>query len=160
MYFPSHEIRLFFIKKIIKKIGKGVYMGMGIDIRGARCNISIGNNCAINKKVLLDGRGEIQIGSNVDIGQETNIWTVEHDPNNDNHDTRNGKVVIEDYVWIATRVTILPGVTIGKGAVVACNSVVTKDVPSMAIVGGVPAKIIGQRKNKLNYTLVDRPWFV
>lgn len=57
------------------------------------------------------------------------------------------------------RVTILPGVTIGRGAVVASNSVVTKDVPSMSIVAGIPAKIISERKSKLKYTLLHRPWF-
>ena len=54
--------------------------------------------------------------------------------------TTGGDVIIEDYVWIASRCTILPGVKIGKGAVVASNSVVTKDVPQMAIVGGCPCK--------------------
>jgi maltose O-acetyltransferase len=58
------------------------------------------------------------------------------------------RVVIGDYVFIGPRVIILPGVTIGKGAVVGAGAVVTKDVPDFAIVGGVPAKIIGERKNK------------
>lgn len=52
--------------------------------------------------------------------------------------------MIENYVWLASRVTVLPGVTIGRGAVVAAGAVVTKDVPPLAIVGGVPAKIIGR----------------
>ena len=132
---------------------------MGVEFRKPR-NISIGSNTVINKKVLLDGRGgQLIIGNNVDIAQETNIWTLEHDVNDDFHTDKGGDVVIEDYVWIASRVTILPGVTIGKGAVVASNAVVTKDVPSMGIVGGIPAKIIGQRKSKLLYKLNYQPWF-
>lgn len=132
---------------------------MGIEIRNGR-NISIGHNTVINKKVLLDGRGgKITIGNNVDIAQETNIWTLEHDPNDDYHTDKGGDVIIEDYVWIASRVTMLPGVKIGRGAVIASGAVVTKDVPSMSIVGGVPAKKIGERISQLKYTLNYRPLF-
>lgn len=161
MKFPSFGIRLFFLKRVLKSIGNDTFIAMRVDIRGASGNIEIGHNCIINNKVLIDSRGGIvHIGNNVDIGQETNIWTLEHDPNDYNHDVKGGAVIIEDYVWIATRVTILPGVKIGRGAVVASNSVVTKDVPDMAIVGGVPAKIIGMRKNELKYNLKYRPWFL
>ena len=68
--------------------------------------------------------------------------------------------IIEDYVWLASRVTVLPGVHIGRGAVVASGAVVTKDVPPLAIVAGIPAKIIGYRKEEaLQYHLGDRAWF-
>jgi len=160
MFIPCHNFRLCFIRLYAKQIGRETYIGIGLDLRGSKGNISIGNNCSINRKILLDGRGKIIIGSNVDIGQETNIWTSEHIPNDINHGTVESCVIIEDYVWIATRVTILPGVKIGKGAVVATGSVVTKDVPPMAIVAGIPAKIIGKRDNPLKYKLTYRPWFV
>ena len=84
---------------------------------------------------------------------------LEHDVNDDDHKSNGSDVIIHDYVWIASRVTILPGVTIGRGAVVACNSVVTKDVPPMNIVGGIPAKLIGMRTSKLKYTLNYNPLF-
>ncbi len=159
MYIPFHSFRLFFIKINVKKLGKETGILMGCEIRKGK-NIEIGNNSVINKKVLLDGRGgKLIIKNNVDIAQETNIWTLEHDVHDDFHRDRGGDVIIEDYVWIASRCTILPGVTIGKGAVVASNSVVTKDVPSMAIVAGIPAKIIGQRKSQLKYLLNYKPWF-
>lgn len=68
--------------------------------------------------------------------------------------------MIEDYVWIASRATILPGVILGKGAVVASGAIVTKDVPPLAIVAGCPAKIIGYRKGDvLQYRHNCRPWF-
>jgi len=156
---PSHTLRIFYLKRILGKLGDGSTFLRGCEIRNPK-NIYIGDNCVINKNTLLDGRGgEISIGNNVDIAQETNIWSLEHDPHSDYHNSRGADVIIKDYVWIASRVTILPGLIIGAGAVVACNSVVTKDVPKMSIVGGIPAKMIGIRKSKLKYTLNYRPKF-
>ena len=143
----------------LKSIGKQTNFLIGLEIRNGK-NVSIGNNCVINKKVLLDGRGgKLIIGNNVDIAQETNIWTLEHDVHDDNHKDIGADVIIEDYVWIASRVTILPGVRIGRGAVVASCALVNKDVPPMAIVGGIPAKIIGERKSGLKYSLNYKPLF-
>lgn len=156
---PFHSFRLFFIKRKLAKLGSGSNFLMGVEIRDGK-RISVGDHVVVNKRVLLDGRGgTLRIGNNVDIGQETNIWTLEHDPHDDFHKARGADVVIEDFVWITSRVTILPGVTIGRGAVVASGSVVTKDVPPMAIVAGIPAKVIGQRRSELKYTLNYQPWF-
>jgi len=161
MYIPFIFIRRALIRAImVPEMGQKNFFAMGVKFIGRPGQISIGSNCSINKRVSIDGRGgKVRIGSNVDIAQEALIWTLEHDPHSDYHDAKGGDVVIEDYVWIASRVTILPGVTIGRGAVVACNSVVTKDVPELAIVGGIPAKIIGLRKSKLLYELNYSPWF-
>ena len=159
MYVPFHFIRRFFIKLKLRHVGKGSSFLMGLEIREGK-RISIGDHSIINKDVLLDGRGgNLIIGNNVDIAQETNIWTLEHDINDDLHGSKGGDVTIKDHVWIASRVTILPGVSINKGAVVASNSVVTKDVDQGTIVGGIPARPLGVRKNKLNYTLYYEPWF-
>jgi maltose O-acetyltransferase len=144
---------------MVGSLGKGGGILMGLELRKPQ-NVFIGNHVIINRKVLLDGRGgKLVIGSNVDIAQETNIWTLEHDVHDDYHKSCGADVIIEDYVWIASRCTILPGVTIGKGAVVASNSVVTKNVPPMALVGGIPARVLGERKSKLKYSLSFRPWF-
>jgi acetyltransferase-like isoleucine patch superfamily enzyme len=159
MYVPFHNFRLLFIRLKVKEIGKGSSILMGCEIRKGK-NIEIGSNTVINKNVLLDGRGGLLIiKNNVDIAQETNIWTLEHNVHDDFHTDTGGDVIIEDYVWIASRCTILPGVTIGRGAVIASNSVVTKDVPSMVIVAGIPAKVIGQRQSQLKYILNHKPWF-
>lgn len=159
MRIPIHRFRLLILKSALGSLGDDSTVLLGTKIRSGK-NIEIGSNSVINQDTLLDGRGgKLIIGDNVDIAQETNIWTLEHDPNSDAHETKGGNVVIENYVWIASRVTILPGIKIGAGAVVATGSVVTKDVPPMTIVGGVPAKRIGMRKSELLYTLNYRPKF-
>lgn len=103
--------------------------------------------------------GGVKIGNNVDLAQEVNIWTEQHDYDDSNYVPIKAPVIIDDYVWIASRATILPGVSIGRGAVVASGAVVTKDVPPLTIVGGIPAKPIGKRKDNFTYKLGTRPWF-
>lgn len=159
MWLPFRRFRFFIISSLVSSIGKHASVLREVTILHPR-NISIGENSVINSKVLLDGRdGQLIIGNNVDIAREVNIWTLEHDINDDMHATIGGDVIIEDYVWIASRATILPNVKIGKGAVVAACSVVTKDVPPNSIVAGCPAKIIGKRHNKLSYKLNFHPLF-
>ena len=149
---PFAIVRFCCGKILLKKLGTNVSFARHLDIRSPY-RISIGNHVHINKYVLLDGRSPLTIGNNVDIAQEVNIWTMQHDYDDPQYKTIGKPVVIEDYVWIASRATILPGVTIGRGAVVASCAVVTKDVPPLAIVAGVPAKIIGMRKDCMEYQL-------
>ena len=113
------------------------------------------------QKIKVFGRSEggLILGNNVDIAQEVNIWSEQHDYNNPSFKAIKKSVFIDDYVWIASRATILPGVHVGRGAVVACGAIVSKDVPPLAIVGGVPAHIIGYRQNIMNYKLGNRTWF-
>lgn len=159
---PFACVRNFFARFYLI-LGQDSNILMNVEILSSslkRRQIQIGDNCVVNARCLLDGRvGAITIGNNVDIARETNIFTLEHDPNSDVHHSRGGDVVIEDYVWIASRVTILPGVRIGRGAVVASNAVVTKDVEPMAIVAGVPAKKIGVRRSALKYNHKYFPFF-
>lgn len=159
MGLPVRRLRLYLIKRYFGAVGNNVSFLRNVHFYSPN-TIYIGNNVVINSHTLLDGRGgKLIIGNNVDIARETNIWTLEHDPNDDFHATTGGDVVIEDNVWISSRATILPNVIIGNGAVIAAGAVVTKNVPSMAIVGGVPAKIIGFRKSQLKYTLNYAPIF-
>lgn len=107
--------------------------------------ISVGASSIITG-ASLDGRGGLLIGANVIINDDVTILSASHDYNSPKYEVTYARVVIEDYCWIATRSTILPGVKIARGAIVAAGSVVTRDVPCMTIVGGNPAVRIGVRK--------------
>lgn len=155
MKIPCYLVRHAWLHLFLKSMGTGNAIKRHVEIRIPR-RIVIGNNNTINHNVLLDGRGGLTIGNNVDIAQDVYIWTEQHDYNSDDYAGITKPVVIEDYVWIASRATVLPGVTIHRGAVVACGAIVTKDVPPMAIVAGIPAKIIGYRSSNLKYTLGEK----
>lgn len=156
MVLPSNKVRILFVRMFqigeATKIGRRVFIARGVDIRSP-WNIQIGDNVVINKNVILDGRGGLKIGNNVDVAQDTMIWTAQHDYNDDYHKYVCASVLIEDYVWVASRAVLLPGTTIGRGAVVAAGAVVTKNVEPMNVVGGIPAKVIAKRRSKLLYTL-------
>lgn len=112
-------------------------------------NISIGNNSGIGENSFIQDIGKVYIGNNVLMGPEVMIFTANHciDKekliNEQSHIIKN--VRIENDVWIGARTIILPGVTIGQGAVIAAGSVVTKSVNEYTIVGGNPAKFIKRR---------------
>jgi acetyltransferase-like isoleucine patch superfamily enzyme len=125
------------------RISEGV--GIGFPYR-----VSIGRHTTLNEGVLLNGYGGLTIGDGVRIGPRTIIISSDHafaDPDRPIH--QQGVVAaattVEDDVWIGCHVTILKGVRVGRGAVLAAGAVVTKDVAPFTIVGGVPAKVIGRR---------------
>jgi acetyltransferase-like isoleucine patch superfamily enzyme len=133
----------------MKSLGKGSQISHLVKIRGAS-HTSIGNNTLVTNRCILDSRGGLTIGDDVLVGYESIIITSSHrfeDPNTPIRlqGAKTAPVVIGNDVWLGTRVLVMPGVTIGNGAVVAAGAVVTKDVPPYAIVGGVPARIIGHR---------------
>jgi len=106
-------------------------------------NIRMGKRCWIQQGCTFFDRGGITLGNDVFIAPKVNLITINHDPNPDNRSATYGRPIeIEDKAWIGINATILPGVTIGHGAIVGANSVVTHDVPPMTIVGGNPAKFI------------------
>lgn len=162
MRIPINFIRMFLVKRFII-VGKNSFVSMNVkflNLHAVRSQIQIGDNCIINPNVLLDGRkGRIIIGNNVDISRDTYIYTAQHDPHSDYHNIKFADVVIKDYVWIASRATILPGVILEKGCVVACGAIVTKSVDAMCIVGGVPASVIGKRRSQLKYKIDYHPPF-
>ena len=145
-FIPSRHMRLFAYKILGAKIEEKVSMFANVEIRKPS-NLKISKGCSIGPRVLLDARAGLSIGENSTIAYDAIIWTMHHEMNDQYFTNKGGAVEIGNYCWICSRAIILPGVKIGNGAVVASNAVVTKDVPSFSIVGGCPAKVIGQRDN-------------
>ena len=149
---PGHEVRRFFYRQLGFSIPRDSHVYGRLEVREPN-SISIANHVSIGHDAILDGRGGITIGENVNISSEVAIWTMQHDPQSPTFATISEPVVIERYAWLSFRSIILPGVRIGEGAVVAAGAVVTKDVPPFSIVAGVPAKVIGTRTHDLQYVL-------
>jgi maltose O-acetyltransferase len=128
-------------------MGYRAYIGLGYDI-------SLGAHSWVGQKVKIygiGGGGKLIIGDNVLMAPEVAIITTQHiidDPEIPIVDQGEeaSTVIIEDNAYIGYRVIIMPGVTIGKGAIVGAGAVVTHDIPSYSIAGGVPARIIKMRK--------------
>ncbi len=137
----------------------GVYMwfhGGPREIR--RQGVAIGENSRINRDCTLDVRGGLTIGENVSISPEVMIVAGSHDVNDPTFPTVDpGPVSIRDHVFIGSRAMIVGGVTVGRGAVIAAGAVVTKDVPPMTIVAGVPAKQVGVRDPDATAYELDEP---
>ena len=159
MSVPFHAVRNMVLNRYLGARGKHVEICRNVEIR-CPSKVIIGNDTTINKNTLIDGRGGVvRIGNCVDIAQDVRIWTLQHDYDSPDYQATGGDVIIEDYVWLASGVTILPGRKIGRGSVVATGAVVTRDVEPYTIVGGVPAKIIGKRSRDLRYKLGNQRWF-
>jgi len=150
---PFHSIRNLFYRAAGIKIGKNSFIHMGTRFF-LPSSIEIGKGTIIGDHCFLDGRAKLKIGDNVDIASQVLIYNSEHNINSQNFDPIEEEVEIEDYSFIGPRAIILPGIKIGRGAVVGAGAVVTKNVEPFKIVGGVPAREIGERKNKeLSYKL-------
>lgn len=162
-HIPSHHVRRFFYRIEGMKIGAGSAIHMGSVFYNAG-NIIIGKDTIIGENAVLDGRDILKIGNHVDVASEVMIYNSQHNINSENfskvEEVVLAPVEIGDYVFIGPRAIILPGVNIGRGAVVGAGAVVTKNVEPFVIVGGVPAKVIGERKLKdPKYKLGRAAWF-
>lgn len=157
---PSHNLRLAYLKTYLASIGQGTSVQMGCRFLNGR-KVYFGDRNVINFGCLFDGRHyQIKTGSDVSIGPEATILTLGHDPQSPQFADKGGDVIIGDRVWIAYRAIILPGVTIGEGAVVGAGSVVTKDVEPYTIVAGNPARFVKKRNSDLDYELDYFPWLL
>lgn len=144
----DNRIRSFCASKFIDNAGKNINVEKGAIISR---HISIGDNSGIGINAYIPNPG-VEIGNDVMMGPEVMIFTRNHNM------SKNGvpmyqqgyeeinTVVVGDDVWIGARVIILGGVKIGKGAVIGAGSVVTKNVPEYAVVGGNPAKVLKYRE--------------
>ncbi len=153
---PSRRVRMCFYNKLSKgKISKKATIALGVKILDIR-NVEIGDFTNINFGSIIDGRGDgIEIGKNVDIAPQVNIWSLEHNPDSCSHESRSGKVIIENNCWIANRVIILPGTYIASDSVVGAGSIAIGSYSSSSISVGIKAKTIRARENT-NKTIISR----
>lgn len=146
----SGRLRSFLAKRMFKGCGKGVNIEHGVFFGGGR-DIEIGNNSALG----IDARvsGPLSIGDDVMMGPNVSIYTQNHEAENIYKPMRlqtapKKKVTIGNDCWIGANAIILPGVSVGDGAIVGAGAVVTHDVPKLAVVGGNPARVIKIREQK------------
>jgi len=151
---PRYRFFIFFKKLLLQimgaKIGNNVVIYPGVWITPGR-NLALGNNVDLAKDVLITSSGGVDIGERTLVGYRTQILSSNHNiPNRKNRIFDSGhshkSIKIYNDVWIGANCVILPGVKIGEGAVVAAGSIVNKNVEAFTIVGGVPAKLIKNRK--------------
>ena len=153
---PSHLFRNLIYRLSGIKLGKNSVIHTGAKFYDFK-NIFIGEGTIVGNNVFIDGRDKVTIGSHTDIASEVLIYNSEHDLNDPFFKAIIEPVSIGSYCFIGPRVIIMPGVSIGDGAVVAGGAVVTKDVANNTIVGGVPAKPIGNRKLTEHHYKLGRP---
>lgn len=146
-WIPSHTIRNLIWRACGLNLGSGSTLHTGVRVFDPR-QIRVGEGTIIGYAVFIDGRDQVSIGNHTDIASEVMIYSQEHDLATADFVARGAPVTIGDYVFVGPRAIILPGVTIGDAAVVAAGAVVTRDVEAGTIVGGVPAKVIGERQLK------------
>ncbi len=143
----AKKTRCAFAKKIIAKMGKNV------NIEKRACfgpALKIGDNSGVG--INCEIYGDVTIGENVMMGPEVVIYTNGHRhdrvdvPMIEQGDDREQPVVIGNDVWIGRRAMIMPGVTIGNGCIIGAGAVVTKDIPDYSVAGGIPARVLKNRK--------------
>ena len=144
---PKRKFYAYVVRKMCKSVKGPIYVNYKTLVTGRTV---LGRNLHFNGMSILGG-GNVVIGDNFHSGTEILILTQNHKYDGGNalpYDNRIDiykDVIIEDNVWLGSRVTILGGVTIGEGAIIQAGSVVTKDVPKCAIAGGHPAKVFKYR---------------
>lgn len=147
---PLWSVRKIYHRLMGIKIGKGSQLNLRTYLMGPG-KLVVGDYTHVNPGCLIDYRGGIEIGSSVSISHRVMLITGGHDLGSSVFEESHAPIKIGDYVWIGAGAIVLKGVEIGEGAVVAAGAVVTKDVPPFTIVGGVPAKKIGDRVKNLDY---------
>ena len=163
---PSYTIRHGWYRHVLGwQIGPraAIMMGQQIDfgkLRGRGKTVIIGAGVIVNRGCFLQTFGGLVIGEDTSISTGVSIVTGSHDINDPEFILVREPIVIGHHVWIGINATILAGVTIEPGAVVAAGAVVRSNVPPNAIVGGIPAKVVGRRRlEHPMYELNYRPLF-
>ncbi len=155
--FPSQRVRNFLMRKCFcMDISPKTVLYGGFEMRSP-WNIHVGE-AVIGVGALLDGRKGIYIADRVCLAQNVKIFTLQHDVNDSNFIAVGEGVILEEYSWISSGTTVLPGVTVGKGAVLASGAIATKNLEPYGVYAGIPAKKISERNHNLNYETCREYW--
>jgi acetyltransferase-like isoleucine patch superfamily enzyme len=135
------------------RLGNDVHVARFAVLRSGERGITVHDNVGINARSFLDGNGGVEIGPNTLLSPGVQCISGNHvfdDPEMPvrYQGTAYGKVTVGEDCWLGTNVVVLPGVTIGRGAVIGAGAVVTRDIPAFAVALGVPAHIVGERGKK------------
>lgn len=137
--------RCFLLRVFGAKIGSGVRIQGGAKV-WQPWRLTIGDNSWIDGGVSLYSVDEIVIGANAVVSDGAFICTATHDISSETFELQTMPVTIGDSAWVCAKATVLPGVKVGEGAIVAAGSVVSKDVEPWTVIGGNPAKFIKKRE--------------
>lgn len=148
------KLRQIFLRSFLGAMGENNIFHDGFQPITPR-KLFVGSNCNFARRVYITAGGGVHIGDWVGIGPDVKIWSVNHrfsDPDSPwaNQGWEQKEVTIEDDVWIGANSFIMPGVRIGKGAVISACTVVVKSVPPYAVLAGNPGRVVGWRKKMEN----------
>lgn len=151
-FVPIHRIRVAALRAFGATVHPSAIIYHGFQVRRAR-NLVIGARTSVGDGAILDARGGLTLGQDVNISTQAMIWTAQHDWQSTDFDYVQAPVTVGNRAWIGPRVIILPGAVIGEGAVIAAGSIVRGTIAPFTLVGGVPAKHIADRNRELRYEL-------
>lgn len=139
-------------------VGTRSVIARGVRIT-SKGGVTIGERTNVNGGVLLDGRGGLTIGSRVNVSPEALLLSADHDLRSPSFAGRDRPTVIGDRVWIATRAVVLPGSSVGEGAVIAAGAVVRGIVAPWTVMAGNPAQPVAIRPDSAQQSLIEyRRW--
>lgn len=147
-----HQLIALLLRRARYQIG-GVRLGVLADMSGVRLqgpweNLQLGSGSFVGM-AEIQTHAPVSIGSNVVVNDGVRLLTGTHLVDGPSFEQVNRPIVIDDYAWICTGAMILPGVRIGRGAVVAAGAIVSKDVEPLSVVAGNPARLVKKRADRL-----------
>jgi putative colanic acid biosynthesis acetyltransferase WcaF len=152
-HLPTHALRCALLRAWGARIGTGTAIGTGTTVLGIE-HLEIGSRTRIGWRCLLDARGGLAIGDDVEISDDVQFITAHHEPQSSDFHAITAAISVGDHTWIASRATVLDGVTVGVGAVIGACALVSRSVCSRTVAVGIPARAVGSRDASLAY-LVD-----
>jgi acetyltransferase-like isoleucine patch superfamily enzyme len=145
---PGNALRCGLFRTLLgAQVGERTRLWRGVKVDGnSYRRVRIGRNCEIPRGALFNATAGLTIGDNVFLGHDVSFHCADHDIDDVDMPARYAPIVVGNGAWIASKASILKGVTVGDGAVVAYGAIVTRDVPRLAVVAGVPAKFVRSRR--------------